>query len=323
LISVGVIDASRRSRALLIDEEVVRYVFIDPSASLPAEAADVEALFVWGMNTAFLRDNWALFHRLRWIHAASAGVDRLLFEELVESKVVLTNSRHLFDRAMAEYTIGLMLALAKNFKTTFSEQAYRVWEHRETETLFGKTLVVVGVGPIARETARLAQALGMRILGVGRTARSDPVFGSIVASNDLAQVLPEADYLLAVAPRTAGTEGLVGREALALLKPSARVMNVGRAATVDQAELCKALRENRIAGAALDVFDVEPLPKDDPAWDTPNLLISPHIAGDYIGWRKDAVDLFTDNLRRFIADGPLLNVVDKSLGYVPSGNPTV
>jgi phosphoglycerate dehydrogenase-like enzyme len=316
--SVGVIDAGGRSRALLEDGQEVRYVFIDPSEPLAPAAASVEVLFVWGLGTSFLQENWRRFHRLRWIHSASAGVDRLLFPELAGGDVVLTSSRHIFDRAMAEYSIGLMLALAKGFKTTFGRQDAHQWEYRETDSLFGKTLVVVGVGPIARETARLAKAFGMRLIAVGRTARDDSDFGPILASSELSKVLPEADYLLVVAPRTPQTEGLIGRDAIALLKPSARVINVGRGATVDQKALRKALEEGRIAGAALDVFDIEPLPKDDPMWDTPGLLISPHIAGDHVGWRRDAADLFTDNLRRWMAGEPLLNVVDKALGYVPS-----
>jgi phosphoglycerate dehydrogenase-like enzyme len=318
LISVGVIDASGKSRALLKDKEGVRHIFIDPSQSLAVDAASVDVLFAWGLTSDFLKENWHRFHRLRWIHSASAGVDRLLFPELVDSEVVLTSSRHIFDRAMAEYAIGLMLALAKDFKTTINQQAERVWEPRETESLFGKTLVVVGVGPIARESARLAKSFGMRLIGVGRTARNDSDFGAIVASTDLPAVLPEADYLLLIAPRTPMTEGLIGRDALALLKPSARVINVGRGAIIDQAELRRALIEGRIAGAALDVFEKEPLPNDDPIWDIPNLLVSPHMAGDYIGWRQDNADLFAKNLRRWIAREPLLNVVDKSLGYVPT-----
>jgi phosphoglycerate dehydrogenase-like enzyme len=318
LISVGVIDPSGQSKALLKAGAGVRYVLIDPSHSLSQEAASMEVLFVWGQTAAFLQENWQRFLRLRWIHSSHAGVDRLLFPALVNSDVVLTSSRHIYDRAMAEYTIGLMLALAKDFKTTFRHQVERLWEYRETETLFGKTLVTVGVGPIAHDIARLAKAFGMRLIGVGRTARNDPDFGAIVASSELSKVLPEADYLLVITPRTPLTEGLIGREALALLKRSARVINVGRAATVDQRELCLALEEGRIAGAALDVFDVEPPPQDDPIWETPRLLISPHIAGDYIGWRRAVAEMFEENLRRWMAGEPLSNVVDKALGYIPS-----
>jgi phosphoglycerate dehydrogenase-like enzyme len=322
LISVGVIDPSGKSRPLLQDGEEVRHVFIDPTQGLTEEAAALEVVFLWGQGTAgFLQTNWNRFRRLRWIHSSSAGVDRLMFPELVTSQVVLTSSRHVFDKAMAEYTIGLMVALAKDFRSTFEHQAEHVWEYRETETLFGKTLVVVGVGPIARETARVARAMGMRLIGVGRTARADSDFGTIVASAELARVLPEADYLLAVAPKTPMTEGLIGRDEIALLKPSARVVNVGRSATVDQTELCRALAEGRIAGAALDVFDIEPPPQDDPIWDTPRLLISPHIAGDHVGWRQDAADLFNENLRHWMAGQPLLNVVDKTIGYVPTRPP--
>jgi phosphoglycerate dehydrogenase-like enzyme len=318
LITVGVIDAAGRSSALLPDVQDVRYVLIDPNQSLTPDAADADLLFAWFHATSFLQESWPRFQRLRWIHSASAGVDWLLFPELVKSDVVVTSSRHVYDRAMAEYTLGLMLALAKGFKTAFGHQDAHVWEHRETDSLLGKTLVIVGVGPIARETARLARAFGMRLIGVGRTARDDADFGSIVASSDLSKVVPEADYLLIVAPRTPETEGLIGRDLIAALKPSARVINVGRGPTLDQRELMRALSEGRIAGAALDVFDIEPLPKDDPLWETPGLIVSPHIAGDHVGWREAVTDLFNENLRRWMAGEPLRNVVDKALGYVPT-----
>jgi phosphoglycerate dehydrogenase-like enzyme len=299
----------------------VRFVDIDPAAGFSDEARGVEALLTWEYRSSLLRDHWRELRNLRWIHVAAAGVDGVLFPELVASDVVVTNSRHIFDRAMAEYTIGLMLCLAKDLPTTLRRQADHTWAYRETETLFGKTLAIIGVGPIAREIGRLAAAFGMRVQGVGRTARQgDPDFGNIIASDGLARVLPEADYIVAVVPRTAETDGLIDAKMLALLKPSARLVNVGRATTVDQRELGRALAQGRIAGAALDVFDTEPLSANDPLWKLPNVVISPHMAGDYTGWRRDIVALFTANLERWLRGEALVNVVDKTLGYVPSSS---
>ena len=318
---VGVIDSSGRSRELLSAREQVRYLAIDPAVEFPQDTLGVEALLIWDYTSSFLRDNWRTLPHLKWIHVAAAGVDAVLFPDLVASDVVVTSSRHIFDRAMAEYAIGLMLCLAKGFRTTFQRQAEHVWAYRDAETLFRKTLVIVGVGAIGREIARLANALGMRVLGVGRTARlGDKDFGDIITSAGLPQVLPDADYLLVVVPRTPETDGLIDAKMLAKLKPSARLINIGRASTVDQEELSRALSEGRIGGAALDVFDAEPLPPNDPLWDLPNIIISPHMAGDYVGWRKDIVVLFTENLQRWLRGDPLLNVVDKTLGYITSSS---
>ena len=161
----------------------VRYAFINPSDATDAEASHAEALFVWNVRGGFLRQHWARFDRLRWVHTATAGVEHLLFPELVASEVVVTNSRFLFDQALAEYTIGLMLCLSKGFGTTVIHQTEHRWEQRETQTLAGKVAVMVGVGPIARSTAQMANAIGMTVRGVGRTARTgDPDFGDVAAS---------------------------------------------------------------------------------------------------------------------------------------------
>jgi phosphoglycerate dehydrogenase-like enzyme len=168
----------------------------------------------------------------------------------------------------------------------------------------------------------MAKALGLTVRGVGRTARSgDPEFGDIVAPGSLRDVFREADYVVMVLPRTPETEGMVDAAAIGALKPTARLVNVGRAATLDQEALSDALRDGRLAGAALDVSAPEPLPADSPLWDVPNLLISPHMSGDHTGWQVDIAALFTKNLDRWRRGEPLLNVVDKHLGYVPAGYP--
>ena len=316
---VGVVESDTPSRDLLRSLPGVRYVFIEPSAAPPPEAADVEALLIWNVRSGYLRENWSRFRRLRWVHAGTAGVERVLFPELAASEVVLTNSRHVFDDALAEYTIGLMLALCKDLTTTIHNQRGHLWMQRETDMLAGKVVLMVGVGPIARRTAQMAKALGMSVRGVGRTARSgDPDFGHIVAPDTLTASFAEADYVVMVLPSTPETAGMVGRAALDALRPTARLVNVGRGSTLDQDALCDALREGRIAGAALDVMVPEPLPADSPLWDVPNLIVSPHMSGDHAGWQRDIADLFISNLERFLDGAPLLNVVDKSLGYAPS-----
>jgi phosphoglycerate dehydrogenase-like enzyme len=317
---VGVIEGDTPSRDLLAPRPDAGYVFIEPSTEPPTEAFDADAILMWNPRSGVLRENWSRFRRLRWVHTGSAGVERVLFPELAASDVVLTNSRYVFDQALAEYTIALMLALSKDLLTTFRDQAEHRWDQRETETLSGKLAVMVGVGPIARRTAQLAKALGMSVRGIGRTARTgDPDFGDVVGSNDLKTLFADADYVVMVLPNTPQTAGMVDAAAVAALKPTARLINVGRGATLDQDALSEALRSGRLAGAALDVMRPEPLPADSPLWDVPNLIISPHMSGDHTGMQREIADLFLRNLDRFLRGDPLLNVVDKTLGYVPSG----
>jgi phosphoglycerate dehydrogenase-like enzyme len=193
---------------------------------------------------------------------------------------------------------------------------------RESETLSGKAVVMIGVGPIARRTAQLAKALGMSVRGVGRTARGgDPDFGDIVAPEAMPELFAKADYVVMVLPGTPQTAGMVGATELGALKPTARLINVGRGSTLDQDALCSMLRTGRLAGAALDVMSPEPLAADSPLWDVPNLIISPHMSGDHTGWQRDIADLFRRNLERFQRSEQLLNVVDKRLGYAPSETP--
>jgi phosphoglycerate dehydrogenase-like enzyme len=318
---VGVVEDERPSNELLSPRLGVSYRFIQTSSPPPDGALDVDALFIWNVRSRFLRDNWSGLHRLRWVHAATAGVEWVLFPELVDSDVVVTNSRFIFDEALAEYVMGMMLVLSKDLQTTFAHQAEHRWKQREGDTLDRKVVVVVGVGPIARRTAQLAKAFGMVVRGIGRTARTgDPDFGDIASPESLHTLFAEADYVVMVLPNTPLTAGLVDAAALAALKPAARLINVGRAATLDQDALVSALRDGRIAAAALDVVTPEPLPPDDPLWDVPNLLVSPHMSGDFRGWRRKIVELFERNLDSWLRGAPLSNVVDKHLGYAP-GSP--
>jgi phosphoglycerate dehydrogenase-like enzyme len=278
-----------------------------------------EVLLTWDIRRGLLDGAWESANRLRWIHTASAGVDNVLIPGVVASGVTVTNSRGVFDTAIAEYVLGLVLTFAKDLAGSRDRQNRRVWEHRDTELVAGTTAVVVGVGSIGRATARMLRAVGVRVSGVGRTTRSgDPDFGTVAAATGLARLLPDADYVVLAAPLTEQTRGLVGAAELAAMRPTARLINVGRGELVVEAELVDALTAGRIAGAALDVFECEPLPPTSPLWILPGVLVSPHMSGDSIGWRHQLAELFLDNLRRWCAGEPLLNVVDKDVGYVNS-----
>lgn len=287
------------------------------AAELPAALHGADVLFVWDFLSDAVRGAWPAATGLRWVHTASAGVDRLLFDDLVRSQVVLTNSRGVFDRPMAEYVLGLVLAFAKDLPGTVGLQRERSWRHRETEPIEGRHAVVVGLGGIGRCIAGLLAAAGMAVSGVGRTARpGDPELGRVHAVDQLPDLLPHADYAIIAAPLTGRTRRLFDAAMLRRMKPSARLINVGRGAIVVTDDLVDAIRDGQLAGAALDVFEAEPLPADHPLWTMPGVIVSPHMSGDVVGWRDILSGLFTANFRRWVAGEPLHNVVDKELGYV-------
>jgi len=280
---------------------------------------DADVLLAWDFRSMKLREAWPHARRLRWVHVAGAGVDTLLFPALASSRVILTNSRGVFDRAIAEYVLGLMLAFGKDLPATFDLQRRHAWRHRETAPLAEQTVLVVGAGGIGRAIARLARCVGMHVVGVARSARpDDPDFGQVAAARDLGAVVGAADYVVIAAPLTPETKGMFGAAVLDRMKPTARLINVGRGPIVDEAALVGALRSNRIAGAALDVFNEEPLPTGHPFWDLPGVIVSPHMSGDFTGWAAALSQLFVANLLRWRRAEPLLNVVDKRRGYVPT-----
>jgi phosphoglycerate dehydrogenase-like enzyme len=278
-----------------------------------------DVVFAWQADRDLLEPAWDGASDLEWIQSASAGVDSLLFPGLVRSHVVVTNARGVFDEAMAEYVVGLLLVLAKGLHGVLERQRRREWAHRETESLAGQRVLIVGVGSIGRAIGRRCLDLGMLVRGVGTTARAgDDVFRLIHGADELADAVGWADLVIDVLPGATTTYHLFDVGIFGAMKPTARFVNVGRGSTVDEAALVEALREGRLAGAALDVFETEPLPHDHPLWDLPNVVVSPHMSGDFAGHRQALVELFVDNLRRYLTGAPLRNVIDKERGYVPS-----
>lgn len=227
-----------------------------------------------------MREAWPTQDRLAWIHWCGAGVDSLLFEELVASDVVLTNSRGVFDRAMAEYTLGLIIAFAKHLPQTIRLQTERRWEHRLSEQLLGRSVLIVGAGSIGREIARVLSAFGLDVQGVGRSARSaDPDFGEVHAVTALDELLPEADIVVLITPSTSETYRLFGARQFSLMKSTSQFINLSRGAVVDEAALTAALGNGEIAAAGLDVFETEPAPAGNPLFDLDNVVLTPHLAG--------------------------------------------
>jgi phosphoglycerate dehydrogenase-like enzyme len=287
--------------------------------TLAARLPEANVLLVWDFTSDALRAAWpGPGPRPGWVHTASAGVDRVLFPELAQSDTVLTNARGIFDQPIAEFVAGLVIALAKDFHSTWEFQRRHEWRHRETQKVSGSRAVVVGSGPIGRTIGRTLQALGVEVQLTGRRERGgDPDFGRVHGSESLPALLAGADWVVCAAPLTEQTTGLFDAGLFARMKPGARFINIGRGPHVVEPDLVAALRSGRLAGAALDVFAEEPLPESSPLWDVPGLLISPHMSGDTVGWRNDLAEQFQDNFDLWHAGKPLRNVVDKTLGYVP------
>lgn len=280
------------------------------------------ALLLWDFFSTAVRDVWADAADLEWIHITAAGVDTLLFDELRTADTVVTNAKGVFDRPLAEYVLGAVIAHAKDSRTSFELQHRHEWRHRETRGIAGATALVVGTGGIGREIAKLLRAAGLVVRGAGRTpAADDPNFGEVVDSANLAAEAGWCDHLILAAPLTPATRGLVDAAVLAAMKPDAHLVNIARGPMVDEAALLTALSQRQIGGATLDVFDTEPLPPDHPLWDVPGVTITAHMSADIVGWREELAAQFAGNLRRWLAGEPLQNVVDKELGYVPSGVP--
>jgi phosphoglycerate dehydrogenase-like enzyme len=277
------------------------------------------ALLLWDYFSTAVRDVWSEADKLKWIHITAAGVDTLLFDELRESDVVVTNARGVFDRPLAEYVLGAVIAHAKDSRTSFDLQRRHRWQHRETRGITGATALVVGTGGIGREIAKLLHAAGLVVRGAGRRAvADDPDFGEVIDSANLAAEAGWCDHLILAAPLTRQTRGVVDATVLAAMKPDAHLVNIARGPMVDESALLAALTQRRIGGATLDVFDAEPLPPDHPLWDAPNVTITAHMSADVVGWRDALAAQFAANARRWLAGEPLLNVVDKKLGYIPS-----
>ncbi len=305
----------------LNDQAEVRYAATGDD--VPQALRDADVALVWDISTPHFLESFPAAERLRWVHAASAGVDVVLSEEVVRSQVIVTNSRGIFDPCIAEWVLGTMLLFAKDLLGSLRLQQERTWKHRDSEMLRRKRLLVVGAGSIGREVAKLAKAAGMRIEGIARSERpDDPDFGRVAPSGELHDRLSEADYVVVTAPLTDETRGMFGPAEFRAMKPSARFLNVGRGPIHQEDALIDALRTDEIAGAGLDVFETEPLPASSPLWDMPNVLVSPHQSGDYVGWTDTLVELFVDNFRRFVRDEELRNVVDTEKALALKGGPS-
>lgn len=245
---------------------------------------------------------------LRWLHTASAGVDSPVFGRFLDNGVRLTNSSGASAGTIAQTVAMLMLALSRDLPGWVRAQSEHRWAPRRHDELTGATLGVIGLGPIGVEVARLGHALGMHVIGCRRTP--DGTEGhetwTLDRITDLAAV---ADWLVLALPLTSATQGIVSAEVLAAMKPTARIVNVGRGELVDEDALVDALANGRLAGAGLDVFAVEPLPESSALWDLPNVIVTPHSSGFSLQSHDRAAERFVDNLRRYLQGEALIGEI--------------
>ena len=297
----------------------VNVVHLPDYTRLDEEIVGAEVILTWSLRP----EQVAAAKKLRWIHSPAAAVNQLLFPELAESDIVLTNAREVHGPVVAEHVVALIFALAKKIHGSALLQQKHVWgqqilwgEVPRIREVAGATLGIVGLGSIGRAVVKSAKALGMRVIAV----REHPEKGSegadvVLAPNAIDTVFRESDYVVLAAPVMESTTAIANTERLALMKRDACLINVGRAPLVDEAALVDALREKRIGGAALDVFPKEPLPAESPLWDVPNLLITPHTAALTEKLWERHYALFSEDLRRYLSGKTLLAVVDKRKGY--------
>jgi phosphoglycerate dehydrogenase-like enzyme len=290
----------------------VEFVHADDPAGLETSLPETDILLLSGyIDLTRLKERAP---RLRWIQSCSAGVEKIA--RYIPNGITLTNASGVHGPRGGEYGMTAVLMLNSRVPAFVTNQQAARWEQIHTTPLRGKTLVLLGVGAIGGEVARLAKRFGMRVLGVTRSGKPHKSVDRMFRTKQLAQVLPKADFVLSTLPLTPETDGLVSRSVLDMLPRHAGVVNLGRGRVMDYDALRDKLQKGELSGAVLDVFDPEPLPADSPLWSTPNLIMSPHCAvDDESVYVERCLDIFFENLKRFLGGRPLENVVNTKLGY--------
>lgn len=279
-----------------------------------------DALLLWDFFDNSLEHFWAKADRLRWVHVAAAGVDHVLFPAMITSDVVLTNAHGIFDLPIAEYVLACIFEYVKELPATRADAASFGWRTRTLGNVAGSTALVIGIGGIGREIARLLAAVGIRVEAVGTTARIDTATGVRVhAADDLEDLAGRFDFVVLALPSTQGTSGLIDRRILSAMRPDTFIINVGRGNSLDEIALADLIESGDIAGAALDVFAHEPLPGASRLWHSKRVLVSPHTSSRTSGWRDRLWQQFADKLTDYCSGRALSPVVDKRKGYVSVG----
>lgn len=306
---LSMLNELRETASLLIGDSVQAF----------ENAASADIIFNWSGSLSLIRDVFLMSPSVRWIHSRSAGLERTLFPELIASDVIMTNGSGVFSPSLGEFTLAAILYFAKDFRRMIRNQMAARWEPFDILPISGQTVGIVGYGDIGRAVASRVHSMGMNVLAVKRHPPTqnnpDPFAERIYSPDQRLAMLPQCDYVVVAAPLNAETAGLINGPEFAAMKPSAVIINVGRGPVIDEPAMINALSHNKIKGAALDVFDEEPLPANHPFYKLENVLLSPHCADHTPDWLDNAMRFFLAQFDKFHRGEPLLNVVDKKLGY--------
>ena len=280
-------------------------------------AEEATVILSWSVSGPLLRDVFNMCPKVQWVHSRSAGLDTVLFPELIQSPVPLTNGRGVFSQSLGEFGLAAILYFAKDLRRMIANQEAGRWEPFDIVEIAGQTVGIVGYGDIGRAVARRVHAMGMRVLALKRRAAAvaDPLIDRTFAPAERLEMIAQCDYIVASAPLTPETRSMIGEAEFAAMKPEAVVVNLGRGPVIDEAAMVRALASGRIKGAALDVFDNEPLAAGHPFWGMKNVLLSPHCADHTPDWTEQAMRFFLAQFERFVMGQPLENVVEKKQGY--------
>jgi phosphoglycerate dehydrogenase-like enzyme len=255
--------------------------------------------------------------KLRWVQSLSAGIDKLPLESFIRRNIIVTNGKGVHTVQMSEFTLGVMLQWVRSTNKILKHQQEKIWDSKlSLDELYGKTIGILGAGAIGEAVARKCQAFDMRVIGFNRSGAAQPHFNEILSGdNGLITLLQKSDFVVLLLPSTAKTRHLIKREQLQQMKSSAFLINIARGDVIDEEALIEALQNGTIAGAALDVFEQEPLPEASPFWTMDNVILTPHIAGATAHYIERAAPIFYHNLKQYIAGQSLMNVVNLREGY--------
>jgi phosphoglycerate dehydrogenase-like enzyme len=299
-------------------QQDIQIVVSDDPEKLKSLAADADAILFADFDGDLLANILPLANRVRWIHCLWTGVEMILKPKIVAHPAPLTNGRGVFRWPLADWVIAAMLFFAFDLGRIIRQQEQGMWKPFISTSLRGRVLGIVGFGSIGAAAAARARVFGMKIAALRRRPElfeSDSPPDQTYGPGQLKELMAASDYILVVTPLTAETRGMIGEAEIAAMKPSAVIINIGRGPVIVEAALVRALEAGRIRGAALDVFNTEPLPSEHPFWRMPNVLLSPHTADRVEGFLDPAFECFVENLDRFRKGEPLANVVDKHAGY--------
>src|SRR5271154_2736326 len=295
----------------------LRHIVGRDAAAFASAVNEPVVILAWSGPKKVLREVFLMCQDVRWVHSRSAGLDNVLFPELIASDVPLTNGSGVFSQSLGEFALAAILFFAKDFRRMIRNQMAGVWEQFDVEEIDTQTVGIVGYGDIGRAVAKRVRPMGMTVLAVKRhpPATPDPLIDAYYNPEDLLAMLARCDYVVVALPLTPETHHILSDKEFAAMKPTAVVVNVGRGPVIDEAAMVRALTAKQIKGAGLDVFEREPLPPGDPMYKLENVLLSPHCADHTAEWLNQAMRFFLEQDRRFSNGEPLENVVDKNLGY--------